>query len=77
MVDATKSADQAPRFMNCTESGLLAGIRAAMLPILAYDLPWNEGVFRPLEVVARPGSIVSAQFPAPVSQGPLGAMWLV
>jgi N-methylhydantoinase B len=75
--DFTKSADQARRFMNCTPSGLLAGIRAAVLPILAYDLPWNDGIFRPIEVVARPGSIVSARFPAPVSQGPLGAMWLV
>ncbi|HXQ53900.1 MAG TPA: hydantoinase B/oxoprolinase family protein [Stellaceae bacterium] len=76
-LDFTKSADQAPRFMNCTASGLLAGIRAGMLPILAYDLPWNEGVFRPMEVIARPGSIVSATFPAPVGQGPIGAMWLV
>ncbi|HUB96916.1 MAG TPA: hydantoinase B/oxoprolinase family protein [Stellaceae bacterium] len=75
--DFSKSADQAPRFMNCTQSGLLAGIRAGMLPILAYDLPWNEGVFRPMKVVARPGSIVSAKFPAPVGQGPIGAMWLV
>jgi N-methylhydantoinase B len=75
--DFSKSADQAKRFMNCTPSGLLAGIRAAVLPILAYDLPWNDGIFRPIEVVAREGSIVSARFPAPVSQGPLGAMWLV
>jgi N-methylhydantoinase B len=77
VLDFSKSADQAPRFMNCTQSGLLAGIRAGMLPILAYDLPWNEGVFRPMEVIARPGSIVSAKFPAPVGQGPIGAMWLV
>ena len=77
IVDMTKSADQTPRFMNCTESGTLAGVRAAMLPILAYDVPWNEGVFRPMELITRPGSIVSAKFPAPVSQGPLGAMWLV
>ncbi len=76
-LDFTKSADQAPRFMNCTASGLLAGIRAGMLPILAYDLPWNEGVFRPMKVIAREGSIVSAKFPAPVGQGPIGAMWLV
>jgi N-methylhydantoinase B len=75
--DFSHSADQAPRFMNCTQSGLVAGVRAAILPILAYDLPWNEGVFRPMEIVAREGSIVSARFPAPVSQGPLGAMWLV
>ena len=75
--DFSQSADQAPRFMSCTPSGLVAGVRAAILPILAYDLPWNEGVFRPMEIVAREGSIVSARFPAPVSQGPLGAMWLV
>ena len=40
-------------------------------------MPWNEGVFNPMKVIAREGSIVSAKFPAPVSQGPLGAMWLV
>jgi N-methylhydantoinase B len=77
ILDFSKSADQVDRFMNCAEGGLLAGIRAALLPIIAYDLPWNEGVFRPMEVTTRPGSIVSARFPAPVSQGPLGAMWLV
>lgn len=77
VMDFTESSDQAPRFMNCTESGLHAGIRAGMLPILAFDLPWNEGVFAPLTVLARQGSIVSARFPAPVGQGPIGAMWLV
>ena len=77
ILDFCKSADQVDRFMNCAELGLLAGIRAALLPIIAYDLPWNEGVFRPMEVVTRPGSIVSSRFPAPVSQGPLGAMWIV
>jgi N-methylhydantoinase B len=76
-LDFTKSADQSRRFMNSTASGMLAGIRAALLPILAYDVPWNEGVFNPMKVIAREGSIVSARFPAPVSQGPLGAMWLV
>ena len=77
ILDFSRSADQSRRFMNSTESGMLAGIRAALLPILAYDVPWNEGVFNPMKVIAREGSIVSARFPAPVSQGPLGAMWLV
>jgi N-methylhydantoinase B len=77
VLDFSKSSDQSQRFMNCTESGLLAGVRAGMLPILAYDVPWNEGVFKPMKVISRPGSIVSATFPAPVGQGPIGAMWLV
>lgn len=75
--DFTDSDGQSPRFINCTEGGLLAGVRAAVLPILAHDLPWNEGVFRPVSIKSREGSVVSARFPAPVSQGPLGAMWLV
>ncbi|WP_158290088.1 hydantoinase B/oxoprolinase family protein [Ramlibacter sp. WS9] len=75
--DYTGSDAQAPGFVNATRTGLLAGIYAGILPIIAYDLPWNDGLLRPLEVLATEGSIVSCKFPAPCSQGPLGAMWLI
>lgn len=75
--DYTGSDDQAPGFINSTRTGLLAGVYAGILPIIAYDLPWNDGLFRPLEVLSREGSVVACKFPAPCSQGPLGAMWLV
>ena len=75
--DYTQSSPQAPGFVNATRTGLLAGIYSGMLPILGYDIPWNQGLFRQIEVIAHPGSIVSAEFPAPVSQGPLGTMWLI
>jgi N-methylhydantoinase B len=75
--DFSESAAQAPGFVNTTRTGLLAGVYSALLPIIGYDIPWNDGLFRPVEVIGRPGSIVSAEFPAPVSQGPLGTMWLV
>jgi N-methylhydantoinase B len=75
--DYTGSDDQAPGFVNATRTGLLAGIYAGILPIIAYDLPWNHGLFKPLEILSRQGSIISCDFPAPCSQGPLGAMWLV
>ena len=75
--DYTGSDDQAPGFINATRTGLLAGVYAGILPIIAYDLPWNDGLFRPLEILSRQGSVVSCNFPAPCSQGPLGAMWLV
>ena len=75
--DFTGSSPQAPGFVNTTETGLKAGVLAALLPILGYDIPWNDGLFRSVEVISTPGSIVAAQFPAPVSQGPLGTMWLV
>ena len=35
-LDFSKSADQAPRFMNCTESGLLAGVRARRNAVSPY-----------------------------------------
>lgn len=75
--DYTGSDPQAPGFVNATRTGLLAGVYAGILPVIAYDLPWNEGLLRPLEVISHEGSIVSCKFPAPCSQGPLGAMWLV
>lgn len=75
--DYTGSDDEAPGFVNATRTGLLAGVYAGILPVIAYDLPWNDGLFRPLKIESREGSIVSCRFPAPCSQGPLGAMWLV
>lgn len=77
LFDYTPSDDQAPGFVNSTRTGLMAGVYAGILPLLAFDLPWNEGIFRPVEIRSRSGSIVDAQYPAPVSQGPLGAMWLI
>ncbi|MBV9473616.1 MAG: hydantoinase B/oxoprolinase family protein, partial [Solirubrobacterales bacterium] len=74
--DYSRSSPQAKGFVNCTYTGLLAGVYAGVLPLLAHDLPWTDGIFRTIEVIAPPGLIVSAQWPAPVSQGPLGAMWL-
>ncbi len=75
--DYSQSSPQAPGFVNATRTGLLAGIYSGLLPILGYDIPWNQGLFRPIQVEAKQGSIVSAEFPAPVSQGPLGTMWLI
>jgi len=75
--DYSGSDPQAQGFVNATRTGLLAGVYAGILPVVAYDLPWNAGLLRPVEVIAQEGSIVSCSFPAPCSQGPLGAMWLV
>jgi len=71
------SSPQAPVYINCTRSGLLAGVANAVLPTLAYDAPWNDGLFRPLDVYAPEGLLVNAERPAPVSGGVLEAGWLV
>ncbi|NWJ73928.1 hydantoinase B/oxoprolinase family protein [Pseudonocardia sp. ICBG1122] len=74
--DYSNSSPQARGFVNCTYTGLLAGVYSGLLPTIGYDVPWTEGVFRCVEVVAPEGLICSARFPAPVSQGPLGSTWL-
>jgi N-methylhydantoinase B len=75
--DYSRSSPQTPGAINCTRSGLMAGISAALLPTLAYDIPWNEGLFRPLEIVCPEGLICNARKPAAVSGGTLEAVWEV
>lgn len=75
--DYSGSSPQAPGYINCTSSGLMAGINAALLPTLAFDAPWNEGLFRPVEVECPEGLICNAKRPAAVSGGALEAGWLV
>lgn len=75
--DYSGSSPQVEGYINCTSSGLMAGINAALLPTLAYDAPWNEGLFRAVDVHAPEGLICNAKRPAAVSGGALEAGWLV
>jgi N-methylhydantoinase B len=49
----------------------------ALLPILAPDIRWNQGLLRPVEIVSPPGLVCNAEFPAPVSSATVAAMWVV
>ncbi|MBM2812564.1 MAG: hydantoinase B/oxoprolinase family protein, partial [Chloroflexi bacterium] len=53
--DFSTSSPQSPRFINCTIAGLLGAVYCSMFPIIAYDLPWNAGVLRPIKVIAPEG----------------------
>ncbi|SEU40908.1 hydantoinase B/oxoprolinase family protein [Nonomuraea wenchangensis] len=75
--DYSASSPQAKGYINCAFSGMMAGIAAALLPTLAYDAPWNEGLFKPVEVHCPEGLICNASRPAAVSGGALEAGWLV
>ncbi len=74
--DLTGSSAQAPGFINCTRSGLRGALFAALLPILAPDIRWNEGLMRPVTIVAPEGLVCNASWPAPVSGGTVSAMWV-
>jgi N-methylhydantoinase B len=75
--DYSSSSPQAPSYINCTWAGLTAGVTAAILPTIAYDIPWNAGLFRPLRIECPEGRICNATLPAAVSGGTLEATWMV
>ena len=65
--DFTGSDPQASKGINLPYHATFGVCFSAVLLTLAYDLPKNHGVFRPIEVIAPKGTIVNPQPPAPVS----------
>ena len=53
--------------MNCTRSGLVSGIRTVFKAITDPNEPGSDAWFRPFEVICPPGTIFTAQRPAPVA----------
>lgn len=75
--DFTNTSPQAPGFINCTRSGLWGAVFTAVMPILAPDIRWNEGLMRAVTIKADEGIICNARWPAPVSGGTVSGAWLV
>jgi N-methylhydantoinase B len=65
--DFTGSDPQAEKGINLPYHATFGVCFSAVLATLAYDLPKNHGIFRPLEVIAPKGTIVNPLPPAPVS----------
>jgi N-methylhydantoinase B len=65
ILDFSESSQQAPAVVNCTYSGLLAGVQAAVLAYLCYDIPMcPAGILRPVKIVSKKGTVVDAAWPA-------------
>lgn len=75
--DFTGTSAQAPGFINCTYSGLVAGVSAGFSPLIAFDMPFNEGLLRPFTIRAPQGTLVNAIPPAPTSMASVGAVYAV
>lgn len=72
--DFTGSSPQSAHAINCTRWASLGGLFAPLFPLLCYDITWNEGVIRPITMIAPEGSIVNCNRPAPVSVATVGAI---
>ena len=65
--DFTGSSPQVPGPVNGTWARLQSAARVMFKAITAPDYPNNGGCFRPIKVICPPGTIFTAQRPAPVS----------
>jgi len=72
--DFTGSSLQSRYSVNCSKWASLGGLFAPLFPLLCYDIVWNEGVIRPITMIAPEGSIVNCTRPAPVSVATVGAI---
>jgi N-methylhydantoinase B len=76
-LDFGVSSPQAPGFVNCTRAGLHGGVMGALLPTLAFDIPWNEGLMAVVDIEAPDGLVCTALHPAPVGAATVEAVWVV
>lgn len=75
--DFTGSSPQAKGGVNCTEGGLRSGVLTGMLPLLAFDIPWNEGILKPIKIICPEGLVCNAQYPAPVGLASTEETWII
>jgi N-methylhydantoinase B len=67
VADFTGSSEPAAGPINCSYTGLVTGVRCVFKAVTNPEVPANGGCFRPLKIVCPPGTLISAQRPAPVS----------
>ncbi len=65
--DFTGSDKQAKKGINLALNSTLGICFQEVVPILAYDIPPNQGAFSPISVIAPSGTVVNVQPPGPVS----------
>jgi N-methylhydantoinase B len=76
--DFTGSSPQSAGAENISVPGVVSGAMCPVLVTLCHDLPWNEGLFRPVDFVLPEGSVVNPIRPAAVSSNvPSGGLTLV
>lgn len=69
IVDLTETGDQTKGAVNCSYAVAEACVAYVVKMLADPSLPSNAGLMRPISVRTRPGSLVSAVFPAPVANG--------
>ena len=75
--DFAGTSDEAPVGINSTWWGTRGGVFAAVLPLLAWDIDWNDGITRHVAIRAPSASLVNCRRPAPISIATIGVVKIV
>ena len=69
ILDFRESDDQAAGGVNAVPPVVDAACYYVFLTLLAEEYPINQGCFRPLRLITRPGSLLDPFYPGPVAAG--------
>lgn len=75
--DFTGSSKQLPIGINATYWASWGALLAPVFPQLAWDLTWNEGITKPIRMIAPEGTVVNCTKPAPTSISTVGIVQVV
>jgi N-methylhydantoinase B len=75
--DFTGSSPQVELGINCCYWATWGAMFAPIFPLLAWDVTWNEGVTKPISLVAPEGTVVNCLRPAPISIATVGTIQIV
>ena len=75
--DFTGTDPQLDLGINCFYWATWGALFAPVFPLLAWDIPWNEGITRGFRLIAPEGTLVNSRRPAPVSIATTGIVQVV
>jgi N-methylhydantoinase B len=67
VIDLSESDEQVASFVNSSYPNMRSAVAVALSFLIDPDTPKNDGTFRPITVVAKPGTVVWANEGAPVT----------
>ncbi len=69
IADFSNSDPQARHVLNCTYGVTASGTYNALFHFADNDIPHNDGAYRPITVIAKPGTLVNVVHPGPCVGG--------
>ena len=68
--DYTGTSEQNPGSVNCTWHGAMGSLFVALAGLLFWDVPWNQGMVKPITTIFPEGSLINCRYPASCAQCP-------